>query len=418
MEKVIVLDIIGIGFGPSNISLAIVLEEEFPNLKAIFFEQEETSQWQAGLLLDNSDIQNHPLRDLATPRNPRSYYSFTNYLFEKGRLFEHLNLGLHFPYRYEYKDYIKWAADHFEHQVKYATRVISIEILRHEITGEDIIEVTTDKNGKYRCKNLIIGTGRTPYIPDILSRLESSYIIHGVKFNKVINQIEKGEIKSIAVVGGSQSAIEILVYLSERFPHLKIHGISRKYGYRLKDTSPFTGEVYFPEFIDIFYNSTRENKQRIKNDLNLTNYAASDADVLDTLYRNIYRDKYFGDKKITIHNSVDLKNATIVDGKVQIVLKNAYEDEKTQIITVDLVVSATGFRDIGVEENQEKYPKILQLIKSHLFNTESDEIKINRDYRIGFTEEKKLNIYLNGLCETSHGMGDAGSISLNAFSKW
>ena len=43
-------------------------------------------------------------------RNPRSRYSFINYLFENGRLIEHLNLPMEFPLRKEYAQYVSWVA--------------------------------------------------------------------------------------------------------------------------------------------------------------------------------------------------------------------------------------------------------------------------------------------------------------------
>lgn len=99
-------DVLGIGFGPANIALAIALEELMPNINVKFFEMRERSMWQPEMLIDRSDIQNNPLRDLVTPRNPRSKYTFINYLYEQGRLFEYLNLGIQFPLRKEYAYYI------------------------------------------------------------------------------------------------------------------------------------------------------------------------------------------------------------------------------------------------------------------------------------------------------------------------
>lgn len=89
-------DVVGIGFGPANLALAIALEEAGFAGSCLFLERRPSPQWQPEMLLPRSDIQNHPCRDLVTPRNPRSRYTFMNFLFENGRLFEHLNLGIEF----------------------------------------------------------------------------------------------------------------------------------------------------------------------------------------------------------------------------------------------------------------------------------------------------------------------------------
>jgi len=102
-------DVLGIGFGPSNLALAIALKEAEAPITAHFIDAAPDSVWQPGMLLIASDIQNNPLRDLVTPRNPKSHYTFTNYLFESGRLYDFLNLGILYPLRKDYSKYIQWA---------------------------------------------------------------------------------------------------------------------------------------------------------------------------------------------------------------------------------------------------------------------------------------------------------------------
>ena len=404
-------DVIGVGFGPSNIALAITLEEESPGTRCLFLEKAASSQWQTGLLLANSDIQNHPLRDLATPRNPKSHYSFTNYLFEQGRLFEHLNMGLYYPYRYEYRDYIKWAAEHFGANVEYSTAVTEVTLLPAD-GGPSRFQISTDTGKVLTCNHLVVATGRTPFFPSVLNAVDSNNIVHGAAFNSIIDRIVSGDVRSVAVVGGSQSAIEIMIYLASTFPQVTVHGVSRKFGYRLKDTSPFTGEVYFPEFVDLFYKSKPAHKQRLKDDLNLTNYSASDADVLDELYRTLYRDKHFGNNKLTIHNSVEIASAVMIGSKVSLELVTAHSDEEIKSVEVDLIVSATGFRDIGPLEHQEVCPPLLDTLYPHIDKSDQGEMQVGRDYRLGLVDFDDAGLYLNGLCESSHGMGDAGSLSL------
>ena len=103
-------DVLGIGFGPANLALAIALEEEGYDLDVHFLESRPGPSWQSAMMLDGSDIQNHPVRDLVSLRNPRSRYSFINYLFENGRLLAHLNLPVEFPLRKEYAQYVSWVA--------------------------------------------------------------------------------------------------------------------------------------------------------------------------------------------------------------------------------------------------------------------------------------------------------------------
>ena len=55
--------------------------------------------WQRGMLLPWAQSQVSFLKDLVTLRNPRSRFSFVNYLHAMGRLDDFVNLGSFTPYR-------------------------------------------------------------------------------------------------------------------------------------------------------------------------------------------------------------------------------------------------------------------------------------------------------------------------------
>ena len=62
------------------------------------------------MLLEQAHMQVSFLKDLATLRNPTSRFTFINYLHEKGRLQDFINLKTFFPSRHEFNDYLAWAA--------------------------------------------------------------------------------------------------------------------------------------------------------------------------------------------------------------------------------------------------------------------------------------------------------------------
>ena len=131
-------DLIGIGFGPSNIALAIALDEKRQagrRFDAMFIERQPRFGWHAGMLLDNTHMQISFLKDLATLRNPSSRFTFINYLHEKRRLPDFINLKTFYPSRQEFNDYLAWAAAQFDDRTAY---------------GEDVIEVLPEKGGHER----------------------------------------------------------------------------------------------------------------------------------------------------------------------------------------------------------------------------------------------------------------------------
>ncbi|NUR65959.1 MAG: SidA/IucD/PvdA family monooxygenase, partial [Streptomyces sp.] len=109
-------DLIGVGFGPSNVALAIALSEHNARvdrqegISAHFFEQQPSFGWHRGMLIDDATMQVSFLKDLVTLRNPASEYSFLCYLKSKGRLIDFINHKNLFPLRVEFHDYFEWAA--------------------------------------------------------------------------------------------------------------------------------------------------------------------------------------------------------------------------------------------------------------------------------------------------------------------
>ncbi|MBB4233346.1 SidA/IucD/PvdA family monooxygenase [Rhizobium mongolense] len=401
-------DILGIGFGPSNIALAIALEELGGGTSSHFIERATSSRWQPNMLLTGSDIQNNPLRDLVTPRNPRSRYSFTNYLSEVGRLLEYLNLGLHFPLRSEYSQYIEWVAEHFRSDVTYGCNVWSVEIQENEGTGARVWKVITD-SGSIAAKTLVLGTGRAANIPIQFEGHLGERVFHLTEYNDRIEVLAKRGLRSIAVLGASQSAVEILLDLMARFPQLEIHSVHRSFSMRQKDTSPFSEHVYFPEFIEYYFPLPSHSKEDLRRQLRQANYSSADIDVLNQLYVRLYEEKIRGLKRFHRHNNTVIRTVTSRAECIHLDLEEHHLNLQSGV-EVDAVVLATGFRDVGAAENCELCPQLLEGVLPQLETDERGGLIVRRNYEV--KEAGGLGLYLNGLCENSHGMGDAGSFSL------
>lgn len=410
-----IYDALGIGFGPANIALAIAAQELHPDLNIHFVEVRKGTQWHPDMMLSGTDIQNNPLRDLVTPRNPRSQYTFVNFLKETNRLFDYLNLGVSFPLRIEYNQYIRWVAKQFHHQVTFGQRIVQVGRL---IEGSQHMgyEVISDKGQRFQARALVLAPGRTPYVPDVLASAKSDRIIH---FNKLLSTLNQWDAsnqspQSIAIIGSSQSAVEIALNLRKRYPEATIRNIIRNFGFRQKDLSPFTGEVFYPDYCQYYFESNCQAKAQLDQDLRYTNYSAADSDVLNQLYLEMYEDKIQGNDRHQLIRNVGILNAQTSDtGQVVLTLQEKYRHTGATE-TFDLVISATGFRDIGPGDNQERCPEILSSIESHLAKDEYGCIIIGRDYELKTLDSlnKACPVVLNGLCEKSHGMGDAGSFSL------
>ncbi len=178
---------------------------------------------------------------------------------------------------------------------------------------------------------------------------------------------------------------------------------------RQKDTSPFSDHVYFPEFVNYFHGANREAREELQRQLRPTNYNSADIDVLHQLYLSIYEERLDGQHRILLHNNTIVDGVDAGEHEVSLKLRERFSG-RCDAIAVDAVVLATGFLDLGQGEGKEPFPSLLSEVASQLARTDRGDLLVDRDYQV--KSSSGLPLFLNGLCENSHGLGDAGSFSL------
>jgi L-ornithine N5-oxygenase len=97
--------------------------------------------------------------------------------------------------------------------------------------------------------------------------------------------------------------------------------------------------------------------------------------------------------------------------KYRIILAENSAEKRTSVL-VDGIVFATGYKNFGGLENQEPIHPILETIVPDIHFRDDGGPEVQRDYRLKTKNPSLPPVYLNGLCESSHGFGDAGSFSL------
>ena len=156
-------DLIGIGFGPSNLALAIALQEREKaqgKLDVLFLDKQADYRWHGNTLVTQSELQISFLKDLVTLRNPTSPYSFVNYLKAHDRLVDFINLGTFYPCRMEYNDYLRWVAGQFQAQANYGEEVLAIEPILHQQQVEALRVISPRCPGRAACAHHPFGGGQ------------------------------------------------------------------------------------------------------------------------------------------------------------------------------------------------------------------------------------------------------------------
>ncbi|KAF2276890.1 uncharacterized protein EI97DRAFT_433112 [Westerdykella ornata] len=119
-------DMVCIGFGPAQIATAIANKESSKPSNVLFLEKKHSFSWYPAAYLPRTRMENAFIYDLATTRNPRSAFSYVNYLLMQNRLVEFANSDRLNPLRIEFEDYLRWCADQFKEHVRYGSEVVAV----------------------------------------------------------------------------------------------------------------------------------------------------------------------------------------------------------------------------------------------------------------------------------------------------
>lgn len=391
-------DLIGIGFGPSNIALAITLEEKKQEGRSVdffFIEKQPGFAWHASMMLDNAHMQISFLKDLATMRNPSSYFTFINYLHQKQRLQDFINLKTFFPSRHEFNDYLAWAASHFSNRCAYGEEVF--EVLP-EIRNDEVIMLrvrSRDANGVIHerfARNLIVSVGGIPRVPDCFHPLKGDpRVFHS---NSYLREIARhAGARRIAVLGAGQSAAEIFMDLHGRPGAPQVDLIMRARAIKPSDDSPFVNEIFNADFTDFVFSRTEGDRATLLEEFWHTNYAAPDLVLIEQIFNVFYQQKVMGSRRHRFLRRHEVASVRSLPDNVEIVLRDLNAGQE-HVATYDAVILATGYR-------RDYHRSLLDPLSPYM-----GDFSVDRHYRLQSTPNFRPAIFLQGACESSHGLSD------------
>ncbi|MEV0604831.1 lysine N(6)-hydroxylase/L-ornithine N(5)-oxygenase family protein [Polymorphospora rubra] len=397
-------DVVGVGFGPSNLALAIALTEQAgPDrpVTAAFLERQESFGWHRGMLLDDATMQVSFLKDLVTLRDPTSRFSFLCYLKEKGRLVDFINHKTLNPLRVEYHDYLEWAAAQVGDLVRYGHEVIGVRPADTGAGGEiDLVDVLVDTGAGttvYRARNLVFATGLRPRLPDGV--VAGERIWHSGDLLHNLDRLAGDTPTRFVVVGAGQSAAEITARLHEQFTDAEVCAVFSRYGYTPADDSSFANRIFDPAAVDDFYDAPAEVKAQLMGYHGNTNYAVVDGDLIAELYRRSYQERVLGRTRLHMLNVTRLAAATAHGTGVRLVLETLTTGER-RTLDADILVCATGYDPVDPTT-------LLGELGDRCERDSQGRLRVHRDYRVATSDSLRCGIYLQGGTEHSHGISSS-----------
>ncbi|MFC5065136.1 lysine N(6)-hydroxylase/L-ornithine N(5)-oxygenase family protein [Actinomycetospora atypica] len=414
----VVLDVLGVGFGPSNLALALAIEEHNAaggSLAAEFVEQQEQFGWHRGMLIPGATMQVHYLKDLVTMRDPTSPASFLCYLHEHDRVADFINTGSSYPTRLEFHDYFEWAARRVEHLVSYGTRAVAVLPVREapdaDVTAFDVVlrdSVGSDGATRtVRTRALVVASGLQPSLPDGVER--GPRVWHTSELLPRLAEVDAGgtdaEVpRTFVVVGAGQSAAETAAHLHER-PGTQVHAVFARYGYSPADDSAFANRIFDPEAVDDFHEAPPEVRSMLMDYHANTNYSCVDGELIDELYKRSYAEKVAGEVRLHVRRASRVTKLRVPDDEAPVAwgrggLEIDVEFLPTgaaETVGADVVVYATGYRPVDPTG-------LLGEVGAWCRRGPDGELVVERDYRIATDGPLAAPVYLQGPTEHSHGI--------------
>ncbi|MGH3674522.1 MAG: lysine N(6)-hydroxylase/L-ornithine N(5)-oxygenase family protein [Mycobacterium sp.] len=378
---------LGIGFGPSNLALAVALAER--GMRAVFLEAQPQFGWHRDMLLPASRMQIPFLKDLVTLRNAKSDFTFVNYLSKHGRLVDFIGRHTLFPSRVEFHDYLEWVAGHFTDQVRYGQRAVKVSATRAGFA------VHTETGQIMPAGTLVLGAGLRPVLPKGVERTARQWHSHCLLSG--LAGLRSDSPQRFAVVGAGQSAAEVVAHLHQSYPRAEVHAVFTRYGYSLADDSSFTNRIFDPAAVDDFFGADELVRRRLLDYHRSANYSAVDLQLIEELYSREYAERVAGTRRLFMHNASEIVDAQESSDGVRLTITNL-ANHSEESLDCDAVVYATGYAPTDVKS-------FLGELAGHYEFDVSGRPVVTRDYRLAGKSTAPGDVFLNGSVEHTHGLG-------------
>lgn len=397
MENNKIYDIIGIGIGPFNLGLAALLQP-VESIDSLFLDQAKGFNWHPGLMLDNATLQVPFMADLVTMADPKSEFSFLNFLKETDRLYKFYIRESFYILRKEYNLYCQWVSNQLENCL-FGKKVENITF--DETQEIYIIEVLDLKNNdvtKYYAKKLALGTGTQPNLPKFMDGKNYPNVIHTSEYLDHKEDILNS--KSVSIIGSGQSAAEIFQdLLPETDVRFKMNWFTRPDRFFPMEYSKLTLELTSPEYVDHFYQMTSEKRKNLLAKQPPL-YKGINFDLINEIFDTLY--------EMSVGNAplyVELKPSSQLDsiypeGNYYLLNFTHVQDEVSFSQISDYVILATGYKY--------KEPKFLNGIEDLIQRTEDGLFNVSRYYTIDHKETvfvQNAELHTHGFVTPDLGMG-------------
>ncbi|GHH85169.1 lysine N(6)-hydroxylase/L-ornithine N(5)-oxygenase family protein [Streptomyces capitiformicae] len=344
-------DLVGIGIGPANLSLA-ALAHSLAELDTVFYEQRPGFDWHPGLLIEGATVQVPFLADLVTLADPVSPWSFLNYLRTRDRLFPFYFAERFHIQRTEYDAYCRWVSQSlpglcFGHRVDSVRwnperDLFEVNFTRPDTEGKD------EMPGRTYARNVVLGVGTEPYVPEPLKPLAEAPgvpVIHAADYLRERDRLLAAG--HVTVIGAGQSGAEVFLDLLRHRPtgREQLHWLGRTEAFAPMEYSKLGLEHFTPDYTHYFHALTESTRDRLVT-AQWQLHKGISAPTIAAIHDELYRRTQGGDwPDAVLTPGVLVRTAgRLATTKVELHLEHLQQGTRSRL-TTDAVVLATGYRE-------------------------------------------------------------------------
>ena len=380
-------DIVGIGIGPSNLSLAALLEP-LGDLRSCFFDRTQELKWHPGLLFPEAEIQVSHLKDLVTLADPTSRFSFLSFLHDKRRLYRFIHAEFPRIRRMEFDQYLHWVASqlpnlHFNRPVD-------------AVYWENDGLLVWAGNEKIWTRHLALGSGLAPLLPTAIRPHLCDTVFHSS--NYLMKNVQPRN-KRVLVVGGGQSGAEVVNQLladSAALP-LELYWVTRRSNFQPLDESPFANELFTPTYSEYFFRLPIHIREKLVGDQKLASDGISNS-LLQNLCQRLY-ELDFLERSPCLYRlwpGREVYRIRQEDGDWCVEIQDLLSEQCTEV-RVDYLILCTGYSWV--------LPSYLEPLLDRI-ELENGQFRVLGDYSISWQGAPEHRIYALNAARNARGIAD------------
>jgi lysine N6-hydroxylase len=387
------VDLVAVGCGPFNLGLAALASRL--DLRLVVLEARSELRWHPGLMFDDAVLQLSFLADLVTLIDPTHPLSFLAYLKARDRLYPFFIREQFHPSRREYEDYLRWVVDQLG-SVRFGQRV---EAVRWDADQRRfVVEFSTPAGERacLRCRDLVLGIGTEPRVPEGLAGLSSRRLVHSSRYLERSRDVDAAA--AVTVVGSGQSAAEVVLDLLRR--NLQggpaVSWLTRTRSFAPLDYTKLVLEMTTPQYVRYFHALPQATKDRL-NAEQWQHYKGISAETLAEIYRLLY-ERELGSNlaPVELRCGISVESPCSEEpGQALLACRHLDSGARFQHST-SLVIAATGYG--------ERLPDFLRPIEPLIRRDELGRYRVRLDYSVELDPALSGRLFVANAELHSHGV--------------